>query len=155
MDGTRVEGNRVDGAAPEKSVSHTFRVRYAETDAMGIVHHASYVVWLEMGRTEFMRAFGFTYRQLEEMGVVMPVLEINVRYRRPAVYDDELCITTWVDELSRTRIKLAYSIVRTSDGKLLTEGSSLHTFTGRDGRPIRITHHPEAWEMMQRMAPPI
>ncbi|MDQ6693414.1 MAG: acyl-CoA thioesterase [Chloroflexota bacterium] len=136
-----------------REVSHTFRVRYAETDAMGIVHHSSYVVWMEMGRTEFMRAFGFTYRQLEEMGVVMPVLEINVRYKRPAVYDDELCITTWVDELTRTKIRLAYSIVRTSDGKLLTEGSSLHTFAGRDGRPVRITHHPDAWEMLQRMGP--
>ena len=134
-------------------MSHTFRVRYAETDAMGIVHHGSYVIWMEMGRTEFMRSFGFTYRQLEEMGVVMPVLEINVRYRHSSFYDDELRITTWVDELTRTKIKLAYTIVRTSDERLLTEASSLHTFTGTDGRPIRITHHPEAWARLQMMAP--
>src|SRR5437762_10497464 len=89
------------------AVSYTFRVRYAETDAMGIVHHGSYVDWMEMGRTEFMRAFGFTYRQLEEMGVLLPVLEINVRYKAAAVYDDELCITTWVEELTRVRVKLA------------------------------------------------
>lgn len=138
---------------PRIEVQYTFRVRYSETDAMGIVHHSSYVPWLEMGRTEFMRHFGFTYRQLEQLGVVMPVLEINVRYRTPAFYDDELVITTWVEELSRTKIRLAYKIARPSDGKLLTEASSLHTFTGTDGRPIRITHHPEAWEKLRAMAP--
>ena len=89
---------------PPESVSHTFRVRYAETDAMGIAHHSSYVVWMEAGRTEFMRAHGFTYRELEEMGVLLPVLELNVRYMRAAVYDDELRVSTWLDELSRTRI---------------------------------------------------
>lgn len=136
------------------AVQHTFRVRYAETDAMGIVHHGSYVVWLELGRTEFMRAHGFTYRELESAGIVMPVLEIGLRYRCPAVYDDELCISTWVEELTRTKIKLAYRIARTADGRLLTEGHSVHTFTGRDGRPTRITHHPEAWEKLQRMTPP-
>jgi acyl-CoA thioester hydrolase len=136
------------------TVSHTFRVRYAETDAMGIAHHSSYVLWMEMGRTEFMRAYGFTYRQLEEMGVIMPVLEINVRYRQPAVYDDELRISTWVDELTRVRIKLAYTITRISDGALMVEAHSLHTFAGPGGRPIRITHHPEAWERIQRMVPP-
>ncbi|MEO8286900.1 MAG: thioesterase family protein [Chloroflexota bacterium] len=134
-------------------VSHTFRVRYAETDAMGIVHHSSYVVWMEMGRTEFMRSFGFTYRELELMGVVMPVLEINVRYKQASYYDDELCITTWVEELSRVRVKLAYKIERVSDNVLLTEAYSVHTFTGPGGKLIRITHHPEAWERMKRMAP--
>lgn len=135
------------------TVSHTFRVRYAETDAMGIAHHSSFVLWMEMGRTEFMRAYGFTYRQLEEMGVLLPVLEINVRYRQAAVYDDELRISTWVDELTRVRVKLAYSVTRISDGALLAEAYSLHTFAGPGGRPIRITHHPEAWERLQRMAP--
>jgi acyl-CoA thioester hydrolase len=136
------------------TVSHTFRVRYAETDAMGIAHHSSFVLWMEMGRTEFMRAYGFSYRQLEEMGVLLPVLEINVRYRQPAVYDDELRISTWVEELTRVRVKLAYTITRISDGVLLVEAYSLHTFAGPGGKPIRITHHPEAWERMLRMMPP-
>lgn len=135
------------------SVSHVFRARYGETDAMGIVHHSSYVLWMEMGRTEFMRFFGFTYRQLEEMGVLMPVLEINVRYRQAAYYDDELRISTWLVELNRTRIKLAYRITRLSDERLLTEAYSLHTFAGTDGRPLRITHHPEAWARLRAMAP--
>ena len=134
-----------------RQVSHTFRVRYAETDAMGIAHHSSYVVWMEAGRTEFMRAHGFTYRELEAMGVLLPVLELNVRYRQAAVYDDELRVSTWLDELSRTRIKLAYAITRLPDDLLLAEGFTLHTFAGRDGRPLRITHHPEAWEKLRKM----
>lgn len=143
---------RIEPPHDARVVSTSFRVRYAETDAMGIVHHSSYVVWFEMGRTEFMRAHGFTYRSLEEMGVVMPVLELSVRYRQSAVYDDEIRISTWLEEFTRTRIKLAYSIVRTSDEVLLTEGYTLHTFTGLDGRPLRITHHPEAWQRLQLMS---
>ena len=134
-------------------VQHTFRVRYIETDAMGIVHHSSYLAWMEMGRTEFMRHFGFTYRQLELTGVLLPVLEVKVRYYTPAYYDDELVISTWVEELSRTRLLLSYRIERPADGKLLTEGTTLHTFIGKDGRPIRITHHKEAWERLQSMVP--
>lgn len=141
----------IDG---RQSVSHTFRARYAETDAMGIVHHSSYVVWMEMGRTEFMRAFGFTYRQLEEMGVLLPVLEISVHYKQAAYYDDELRITTWLEELTRVRVKLAYRIERVSDDAVLTEAYSLHTFAAPGGRLIRITHYPEAWEKMLRMVPP-
>ncbi|MDQ3705886.1 MAG: YbgC/FadM family acyl-CoA thioesterase [Chloroflexota bacterium] len=142
--------------APDDSrpvVKHTFRVRYIETDAMGIVHHSSYLAWMEMGRTEFMRHFGFTYRQLELTGVLLPVLEVKVRYHTPAYYDDELVISTWVEELSRVRLLLAYRIDRPEDGKILTEGTSLHTFMGKDGRPIRITRYPGAWERLQSMVP--
>ncbi len=137
---------------PRHSVSHTFRVRYAETDAMGLAHHSSYVIWMEMGRTEFMRAHGFTYRELEDMGVMMPVLELNVRYKQASYYDDELRISTWVQELSRVRLVLGYEIVRLPEERLLMEGSTMHTFIGRDGRPTRITHHPEAWARLQAMA---
>src|SRR5215216_1011320 len=115
--------------SPDKRViSHTFRVRYAETDAMGLAHHSSFVVWMEMGRTEFMRAHGFTYRELEAMGVQLPVIELSVRYRQPAFYDDELRITTWVEQLSRVRLRLGYTIVRMPDERLLCEGSTLHVF---------------------------
>jgi acyl-CoA thioester hydrolase len=70
------------------AVSHIFRVRYAETDAMAVAHHSSYILWMELGRTEFMRAYGFTYRELEAMGVLLPIIEIGVKYRYRAVYDD-------------------------------------------------------------------
>jgi acyl-CoA thioester hydrolase len=87
------------------------------------------------------------------MGVLLPVLEIGLRYYRSAYYDDELRISTYVGELTRTKIRLVYSISRISDEALLTEGFSLHTFAGRDGRLLRITHHPEAWAKLQSMAP--
>src|SRR3954466_16123094 len=137
----------------EPRVAYDFRVRYVETDAMGIVHHASYLDWMEMGRTEFMRHFGYTYRELEQSGVLMPVLEVYVKYRQSAYYDDELRITTWVEELSRVRLRLAYTIERITDGALLAEGNTLHTFIGKDGRPTRITHHPEEWRRLKEMSP--
>src|SRR3954463_14869941 len=137
-----------------REVSHTFRVRYAETDAMGITHHAAYLVWMEMGRTEFMRHFGFTYRELEKMGVMLPVVEINVKYKQSSRYDDEITLSTWVEEMDRVRLKLAYRMVRTEDGALLMEGSSTHTYMGTDGRLLRITHNEEAWGKLQAMLLP-
>jgi acyl-CoA thioester hydrolase len=140
-----------DGPAP--TISHTFRVRYAETDAMGIAHHSSFLLWMEMGRTEFMRSFGFTYRELESLGVVLPVVELNCRFRRPARYDDQLRIDTHVAEFSRVRIKMYYRIYREPDNELLAEGWTLHAIAGRDGRPIRLTDHPEAYARLTAMSP--
>jgi acyl-CoA thioester hydrolase len=71
-----------------------FRVRYAETDAMGVVHHSRYLPWLEMGRTEFLRARDYSYRQLEQAGVLLAVIEVHTRYRAPAVYDDTILLRT-------------------------------------------------------------
>ncbi len=137
-----------------REVSHTLRARYAETDAMGIVHHAEYLVWMEMGRTEFMRHFGFTYRQLEEMGVLLPVVEVSVRYKQSARYDDEIRVSTWVEAMDRVRLKLAYRMERVEDGALLIEASTTHTYMGPGGRLLRITHHAEAWEKLQAMLLP-
>jgi acyl-CoA thioester hydrolase len=134
------------------TVSHHFRVRYAETDAMGIAHHSSFLLWMEMGRTEFMRAFGFTYRELESLGVMLPVVELNVRYRRPTRYDDQLRIDTHVSEFTLVRIKMYYRIYREPDNELLAEGWTLHAIAGRDGRPIRLTDHPEALTRLRSMA---
>ena len=140
-------------AQPAPTVSHAFRVRYAETDAMGIAHHSSFLLWMEMGRTEFMRPFGFTYRELESLGVVLPVVEVNVRYRRPARYDDHLRIDTHVSEFTRVRIRIAYSIYREPDNELLAEGWTLHAFANTQGRPIRLTDYPEAYARLTAMSP--
>ncbi len=141
-------------APASREVSHTFRVRYAETDAMGITHHAAYLVWMEMGRTEFMRHFGFTYSELEKMGVMLPVVEVNVRYKQSSRYDDEIRISTWVEEMKRVRLHLSYRIERVEDGALLAEANTTHTYMGTDGRLLRVTHHPEAWEKLQGMMLP-
>ena len=100
-----------------------------------------------------MRAHGFPYRELEATGVLMPILEIGVKYRNSAIYDDELRITTWIGELTRVRVKLHYLIERVADDMVLAEAFTLQTFIGTGGRPIRITHHPEAWNWLLKMAP--
>jgi acyl-CoA thioester hydrolase len=118
---------------------------------MGIVHHASYLVWMEMGRTEFMRHFGFTYRKLEEMGVLLPVVELGIKYRQSSHYDDEIRVSTWVEEMSRVRLKIAYRIERSTDGALLTEAFTVHTYMDKEGKLLRITHNPEVWARLSAM----
>src|SRR5438477_10157177 len=91
-----------------------FRVRYAETDAMGIVHHSRYFPWFEMGRTEFLRERGFTYREMESLGIELAVIEATCRYRAPARYDDLIRLVTWLDELSRVRVRFGYAAYHTA-----------------------------------------
>jgi len=111
-----------------------FRVRYAETDQMGMVYYANYLVWLEIGRSDFCRDCGFSYRDLErEEQVFLTVAEANCRYLAPARYEDEILVET---ELSRARsrvIEFTYRIKRGST--LLAEGRTLHVVIGPDGRP--------------------
>ncbi len=108
------------------------RVRYAETDAMGIVHHAVYPVWMELGRSDLLRALGQSYAEWEAAGVRMTVSEIQVRYRAPARYDELLQVHTRVQEAGRRRIVFGYRIER--GGALLAEGTSSHLVCGTDGR---------------------
>jgi len=120
-------------------------VRYAETDMMGIVYHGNYLPWFEIGRTELLRAQGLPYRELEAAGYRLPVLEVNVCYRRPALYDDTVTIVTTLREKPVLRIKLDYELYRGEE--LLATGSTLHAFIDRGGRPTRL---PPAFA--QRMA---
>ncbi len=108
------------------------RVRYAETDAMGIVHHAVYPVWMELGRSDFLRAQGQSYAEWEARGVMMTVGELRIRYRAPARYDELVEVRTWIKEAGRRRIVFAYEVWRESTR--LAEGESHHIVTGPDGR---------------------
>ena len=108
------------------------RVRYVETDAMGIVHHASYVAWLELGRTELLRGLGQSYREWERAGVHLTVGEVRLRYRAPAYFDDLLTVHTQVAEAARRRVGFTYRIER--DGVLLAEASTVHLATNANGR---------------------
>jgi len=114
------------------------RVRYAETDQMGVVHHAAYLPWLEVARTEYLRERGLPYRQLESMGIRMPVLKIEVEYRRPALYDDLLAVTARLESASAVRFTFRYEIRRDGEGDPLCVAASHHAATGPDGRPRRI-----------------
>lgn len=111
------------------------RVRYSETDKMGIVYHANYLVWFEIGRTEFCRARGFAYRDMEENeDSFLVVVESYCRYKSPAYYDDELLVRTHVTELRRRSLRFGYQIVRISDGQIIAEGETGHVVTDKAGR---------------------
>ena len=108
------------------------RVRYAETDAMGIVHHATYPVWMEVGRSDFLRQLGQSYAEWEARGVRLVVNEIRVRFRSPARYDELIQVHTFLVEAGRRRITFGYRMER--EGVLLTEGESIHLVAGSDNR---------------------
>jgi len=99
--------------------SSEFRVRYAETDQMGVVHHRHYLVWCELARTDHMRALGVSYREMEERGLKLPVVEASVRYRQPARYDDLVRVRCWVREVASRRVTFGYAVERCDDGALL------------------------------------
>ncbi len=109
------------------------RVRYAETDQMGVVYHANYLVWFEVGRVELMRQRGLAYKEMEAQEKAgIAVVEASVRYKAPARYDDELIIQTRVVLVRRSVIRFAYQIVRVEDNALLCEGATTHVVVGRD-----------------------
>lgn len=113
------------------------RVRYAETDKMGVVYHANYFVWFEVGRTDWLRQAGWSYRELEAEGVSLPVIEAHCEYRQPARYDDELDIRTRGTLLSPVRVRFDYEIVLPSMS-LAVAGHTVHCALDTSGRPCRL-----------------
>jgi acyl-CoA thioester hydrolase len=114
----------------------TVRVRYAETDQMGVVYHANYLIWFEIGRVELMRALGFEYKLMEtEDDCFIVVAEVSCRYLHPAHYDELLRVRTRISQAGNRIVKYAYELLRDSDGTLLATGSTTHVVCGRDGRP--------------------
>src|SRR5579862_3305731 len=111
------------------------RVRYAETDQMGVVYHSNYFIWFEVGRVDLLRELGFTYREMEqEDGCYIAVVDARCRFKAPARYDDEIVIRTHLKNVRESLIHFAYEAVRESDGTLLAEGETTHIVTDRDMR---------------------
>jgi acyl-CoA thioester hydrolase len=111
------------------------RVRYAETDKMGIVYYANYLVWFEIGRTDYCRARGFSYRDMEESeDAFLVVAEAYCRYKAPAYYDDELIVRTHITELRKRSLRFGYEVVRASNGQVVAEGETGHVVTDSTGR---------------------
>lgn len=111
------------------------RVRYAETDQMGIVHHANYPIWFEAGRTDLCRAKGFSYKQMEEEGnSLLVVAEVYCRFKSPAHYDDVLTVRTQVGEIRSRSLRFIYQVYRASDDMILCEGETLHVVTDKNKR---------------------
>lgn len=114
------------------------RVRYVETDQMGIVHHSVYFHWMEVGRTDYLRDRGLSYAKMEEMGIRMPVVEARAEFISSAKYDDEIEVTTVLEENSRISFTFSYEIVRQGDGKMLAKGMTRHIATDGSNRPRRV-----------------
>ena len=115
------------------------RVRYAETDKMGVVYYAHYLVWFEVGRTEWLRDTGWTYRSMEDDGFGLPVIEAHCEYKASARYDDDLEIRTRARLVSPLRIAFDYEVVRRPDSQLVASGYTVHVTVDRSGRPVRLS----------------
>ena len=114
----------------------TVRVRYAETDQMGVVYHSNYLIWFEVGRVELMRALGFDYKLMElEDDTFIVVADVHCRYHHPARYDEVLRVRTRIAESRNRTVKFAYEVFRDLDNQLLATGTSTHVICGANGRP--------------------
>lgn len=114
------------------------QVRFAETDAMGVAHHANYFRWFEMGRVALLKDAGIYLNDLLAQGILFPITDVACQYRASARFDDELCIETRLVEASRAKMVFAYRIVRREDSCLLATGRTQNVFTNQDGRIIRL-----------------
>ncbi len=127
------------------------RTRYAETDQMGIIYHANYFVWFEIGRTEFFRQLNMDYRELEENNILLPVIDVGCRYIQSAKYDDEIIIRTKLSSLKGVKLMFSYEIIRKKDNVLLAEGYTKHAFVTKELKPVNFKKKlPHVWEMLNQ-----
>jgi len=119
-------------------IETTLRVRYAETDAMGIVYHSNYIIWFEVGRGEYLRQKGGDYAEVEAAGFYLPVIEVDARFLAPARYQDVVVVRTSVEEFRSRSITLYYEVVMEGTGQVLATGHSRHLCTDREGRVRRF-----------------
>lgn len=143
---------------------HMVRVHYQDTDQMGVAHHANYVSWFEISRTEMMRETGITYRDMENLGLLLPVVDMNVKYLKPAHYDEHLAIFTKVVKVSPVRLELDYEVRRIKDdttetkdehgfvtphGELLATGNTSHMWINTQWKVTRLDKAaPEVYQML-------
>jgi len=119
-------------------ISCKTRVRYCETDRMGVVYHGNYFNWFEMGRTEYCRSLGKTYLEWELEGILLPVVEAHCRHKHSVFYDDEITIWTWIEKVTNVSVTFCNRIVRDCEpGKIVAEGWTKHAFVDRNGKIIR------------------
>jgi acyl-CoA thioester hydrolase len=135
----------------ESAATHrtSFRVRYAETDQMGVVYHANYLVWMEIGRVEFVRSRGLNYKDLEASeGIFLGVVEASCRYHFPARYDQEVVVETEIADANSRMVEFSYRILVAGSEKLLARGSTRHIWLNREMRPSRL---PERYHALLRV----
>lgn len=124
-------------------------VRYAETDQMGIVHHSVYPIWFEAARTAFIRQVGMSYSEMEQAGVMLPLLELSCRYQRPAHYEDELVVRVEVCQLTLVRIEFSYTVCKKGESSPICIGKTLHVFVDQNFRPVNLSkYRPEIYRLI-------
>lgn len=119
-------------------------VRYAETDQMGVVHHANYLVWMEIGRTNLIKDLGFSYAQLEKEGILAPVIDVQISYKKPCKYGETVQIQTWIEDYNGLKVVYGYKIFKES-GELAVTGTTTHVCVKKENfKPVSIRKtHPE------------
>ena len=123
-------------------IESSFHVRYAETDAMGVVHHAGYLVYIEEARSHYMRVLGSDYALIERQGFRLPVTEVGLRYLGSLCYGDRVKVRAWVEENRSRQIRFAYEILKESDDSVLVTGFTEHIWTNLSGK---VTRAPQQW----------
>jgi len=127
------------------------RVRFQETDKMGVVYHSNYYVWFEIGRTDYLRELGYPYSKLEEEGIMLPVIECDCKYINPARYDDEIIVKSTLEELKGASMTIYYEVFRKVTNELLVTGHTMHAITDKNMKPVRLrTIKPELWERLNK-----
>ena len=143
------------------------RVQYKETDQMGIVHHGNYVIWFEVGRTEWMRHYGMAYDVMEESGLLLPVIDVNINYKKSAKFDDCFAVFTSIANFSPVRLEFQYEARKISEedfkhgggcgtaepfGELLAKGSTKHMWVNQEWKPVRMNKAaPDIYEIVQNL----
>lgn len=128
------------------------KVRYVETDRMGIVHHSNYYAWFEVGRGDFIIKSGMTYSDMEKQGVMMPLVETYCKYYEGAEYEDNIIIQTSIGEMSPVKVIFNYNVIREADGKLLAKGKTTQTFVNNQFKIVNLKKvHSELWEKLQNL----
>ena len=134
--------NDQSAIGPTTPTAHLLRVRFAETDQMGVVHHSVYPVWFEAGRVEWLRTRGLSYKEMEDSGISLAVSRLEVAYRSAAFFDDEIVVTSRLVEARSRRLQFEYRLTRQADGVLIATGGTEHVPTDEAGRAVRL---PQRW----------
>ncbi|UBH12107.1 acyl-CoA thioesterase [Macrococcus armenti] len=120
-------------------------VRYAETDKMGVVYHANYLVWFEVGRTDFIKKAGFNYQSMEDEGLISPVLDVQVKYKQSVTYPESVIVKTWIDQYSKLKTIYAYEVIK-EDGSIAATGKTTHVIIKKgSAKPVRLDRYYPDW----------
>lgn len=114
------------------------KVRFVETDMMGVVHHANYLRWFEMGRVAYLRACGISLGELMESGIIFPITEVNVKYKNSCTFDDEFEVQVKMSAFNKAKMEFTYKVIRLRDNAIAVEGHTRNVFTDQEGRIVRL-----------------